>query len=148
MSDVPAGVAADSYRFRHAVPVRFRDLDPMGHAHHSLVLIYIEEARAAYWRAVAERSGVDDIDYILGDVSLRFLGRIFFPATLEVGVRVSRLGGSSFDMEYALRGEDGTLLATARSTQVMFDYEAGRSKPIPPAVRQRITEHEQLRAGA
>jgi acyl-CoA thioester hydrolase len=36
--------------FRTSVPVRFRDLDAMGHAHHTLPLIYLEEARAAFWR--------------------------------------------------------------------------------------------------
>lgn len=134
----PADPAAASFRFRYPVEVRFRDLDPMGHVHHSLVLIYIEEARAAFWRDVAGRSGLDAIDYILADVSLRFLGRIFFPGLLDVGVRVSRIGTSSFDMEYVVHGGDGALLATGRSTQVLYDYAAARSKPMPDELRARL----------
>jgi acyl-CoA thioester hydrolase len=132
------------FRFRCPVDVRFRDLDPMGHAHHSLVLIYIEEARAAYWRDVAGRPGLGAIDYVLADVRVRFLGRIFFPALLEIGVRVSRLGTRSFDMEYAVRGPDGALLAEAWTTQVMYDYDAASSKPMPDDVRTRLAAFEAL----
>ena len=46
----------------HAVDVRFRDIDAMGHAHHSLPLVYWEEARARYWRDVAGRRDTGDID--------------------------------------------------------------------------------------
>jgi acyl-CoA thioester hydrolase len=129
-------------RFRHSVEVRFRDLDPMGHAHHTLPLIYFEEARAAYWREIAGRSGVEDIDYVIGEAQVRFHQRIRYPGRLEVGVRVSRIGGKSFVMEYELRSPEGELLATGRTVQVMYDYAAGRSIPIPPELKQRILAYE------
>src|SRR6185436_7315844 len=112
----------------------FHDLDAMGHAHHSLPLIYMEEARAAYWREVAGKAGLSQIDYVIGSFSVRYLGRIHFPGTLRVALRVSALGTASFTMQYALHDEQGTLVATGESTQVMYDYEAGRSKPIPAEV--------------
>jgi acyl-CoA thioester hydrolase len=129
-------------RFRHSVEVRFRDLDLMGHAHHTLPLIYFEEARAAYWREIAGRSGVEDIDYVIGEAQVRFHQRIRYPGRLEVGVRVSRIGGKSFVMEYELRSPEGELLATGRTVQVMYDYAAGRSIPIPPELKQRILAYE------
>ena len=125
-------------RFRHAVEVRFRDLDPMGHAHHTLPLIYFEEARAAYWREVAGRSGVEDVDYVIGEAQVRFHQRIRYPARLEVGVRVSRIGGKSFVMEYELRSAEGELLATGRTVQVMYDYGAARPVPIPAEIREKM----------
>ena len=39
---------ASPYRFHRQVEVRFRDIDEMEHTHHTLPLIYIEEARTAY----------------------------------------------------------------------------------------------------
>ncbi len=129
-------------RFRHPVAVRFRDLDPMGHAHHTLPLIYFEEARAAYWREVAGRSGLQDIDYVIGEVQVRFHSRVRWPARLEVGVRVSRIGGKSFVMEYELRDGEGVLLATGRTVQVMYDYVAGRSIPVPAELVERIRAFE------
>jgi acyl-CoA thioester hydrolase len=130
------------YRFFYEVPVRFHDLDAMGHAHHSLPLIYMEEARAAYWRDVAEKAGLDQIDYVIGSFSLRYHERIHFPGTIRVALRVSRVGNSSFTMQYELQDENGVLVANGESVQVMYDYAAGASKPIPGAVRSRIKAFE------
>lgn len=137
----PAGDPAE-FRFIHEVEVRFRDLDPMGHAHHSLPLLYWEEARARYWREVAGRETVAAIDYVMGAFTLRYHARICFPARLRAGVRVTRLGRSSWEAEYGLWDAEGRLLGSGASTQVMFDYEAERSKPLDAATRARIERYE------
>ena len=137
-----SGPRPESFRLIHEVAVRFRDLDPMGHAHHSLPLMYWEEARARYWREVADRPHVADIDYVMGEFTLRFHERITFPATLRAGVRTTRLGGRSFDMEYGLWDAEGRLLASGTSTQVMYDYAAARSRPIDAGTRRRIEAFE------
>ncbi len=132
------------FRFKHPVEVRFRDLDPMGHAHHSLALVYFEEARAAYWREVVHRSGLDGISYILASSAVRYHARMLFPQTLEAYARVSRLGEKSWAMEYELRSATGDLLASGESVQVMYDYGTGESIPIPPGIRDLIQRYEQI----
>ncbi|MGH7446200.1 MAG: acyl-CoA thioesterase, partial [Longimicrobiales bacterium] len=77
--------------FRAAVPVRFRDLDPMGHAHHTLPLVYLEEARAAFWRMLKGSDSLDAIDYVMAEITLRFHARIRFPSTVTVGLSLSRV---------------------------------------------------------
>ena len=136
MSDAP-----DRFRFRRAVEVRFRDIDEMGHAHHTLPLIYIEEARTSYWRDVLGRA---ELDFIMGEVGVRFHRRIRYPATVSVGVRTTRLGGRSLAMEYDIRDEFGALLAEGWSKQVMFDYERGESKDVPADMRARVVEFERI----
>ena len=130
------------FRFHHSVDVRFRDLDPMGHAHHSLPLIYLEETRAAYWRNVVGRDGLDAIDYVMAEVTVRFHRRIEFPMRVTVGLRTSRVGGKSFEQEFEVRSAAGELLSSGRTVSVMFDYEAGASKPVPGEVRERIASFE------
>lgn len=122
--------------------VRFRDLDPAGHAHHSLPLICFEEARAAYWRDVAGRPGLDDVDYIMAGATLRYHARIRWPGRLRVGVRATRLGGKSFTLAYAIWTESGELVSSGETVQVMFDYHADRSIPIPAELRGRIERFE------
>lgn len=129
-------------RFHQRVPVRFRDLDAMGHVHHSVPLLYIEEARAAYWRAVAGRETVADIDYLMGEVSLRYHRPIRYPDDIDVALRVSELGTKSFRMEYEVRSGTGELLVSGTSVQVLYDYTAGRSVPIPATLRTRIEAYE------
>ena len=134
--------APSDFRLVHEVEVRFRDLDPMGHAHHSLPLMYWEEARARYWREVAGRTAVMDIDYVMGELTVRWHRRIFYPGRLRAGVRVTRLGRSSFEMAYGLWDGDGALLSSGRSTQVLFDYDAGRAVAMDQETRRRIETHE------
>ncbi len=136
---------SDGYRFTHDVAVRFRDLDSMGHAHHSVPLIFFEEARARYWQEIAGGSA-ESVGYIMGEVQVRYHERVRFPGTVRVGVRTTRLGTSSFDMEYEVRrAEDGVLLVTGRSVQVLYDYAAGRSRPMDDDLRRRLGEFEGLR---
>src|SRR5262245_14078556 len=130
-----------TFHFYYEVPVRFHDLDALGHAHHSLPLIYIEEARAAWWREIVGQHNLDSIDYVLGQLTVSFRQRILYPGCVRVALRVSRLGNSSFTIEYELRSEAGELLATAETVQVMYDYTARNAKPIPEAIRQRLTAH-------
>ena len=126
----------------HPVEVRFRDIDAMGHAHHSLPLVYWEEARARYWRDVAGRRDTGDIDYVMGELTVRWHRRILWPGRLTAGVRVTRAGRSSFEMAYGLWAGDGELLASGRSTQVLFDYAAARSTPMDDETRRRLEAFE------
>jgi acyl-CoA thioester hydrolase len=131
-----------TFKFSYRVPVRFHDLDAMGHAHHTLPVIYFEEARAAYWREVAGRASVHDIDYVLAEIRVQFKERILYPATLTVRAGVTHVGNASFTMSYELVDEDGAVLATGESVQVMFDYQHGRSMRMPQETRSRIEQFE------
>ena len=122
------------------VPVRFKDIDVGGHAHHSHALVYFEEARAAYWERVTGSRGLDGVEYILAELTVRYRARILWPQTLSVGVRVTRVTRRTFEMAYEVRGEDGTLLVTGASTQVMYDYDAGRVMEMPEAYAQAVVE--------
>lgn len=136
------GSGDDGFRFRHPVEVRFRDVDVGGHAHHSVVLVYMEEARWAYWARVAGREGIDSVDYIMADARLRFHRRILYPDTLDVGVRVASVGRKHFEMEYEVRSGSGDLLASGGSTQVMYDYDRGVSIRVPDDLRARLEDFE------
>lgn len=124
------------------VAVRFKDIDVGGHAHHSTVLVYFEEARARYWQEVVGKGGADEVDFILAEARVRYHARILYPQVLNVGVRVARLGKKHFVMEYLALDPEGEALASGETTMVMFDYDARRSKAVPPEVVAAIREKE------
>jgi acyl-CoA thioester hydrolase len=134
--------ATGNFRYHYTVAVRFRDLDPMGHAHHSLALVYFEEARAAYWRDVAGRADVTSIDYILAEIVIRYHARTHFPDTLDVAVRTTKVGGKSFELEYEVRSGTGELLISGKTVQVMYDYLGSMSKEMPDDIRGKIEAYE------
>ena len=138
MSDVPV----PAQRFSFDVPVRFRDVDALGHVHHSLALMYVEEARAAYWREVAGRPTIDDIDYVIGEVRVRYHARIMYPGTVKVGVGVTRIGRRSITMSFDVRSGTGELLVSGETVQVMFDNTRGESMDVTPELRALIRDYE------
>jgi acyl-CoA thioester hydrolase len=126
------------FRFHHPVEVRFKDIDVGGHAHHSHALVYLEEARWAYWREVVGRSPSDPLDYILAEATLRWHQRVLWPARLDVAIRVSLVGRKHFVMDYVVSSPEGEKLVSGSTTQVMYDYAVRASMRLPDAVRERI----------
>lgn len=126
--------------YRTDVPVRFRDLDAMGHAHHTLPLIYLEEARAGFWRMLKATAEIGSIDYVMAEITLRFHARIRYPSAVSVGLAVRRVGEKSFTTDFEVRGADGLLLSSGSAVQVSYDYDASRAKPIAPADRAVLLE--------
>ncbi len=116
------------------IQVRFRDLDALGHVNNAVFLTYFEVARAAYFGRL-ERDWVEKGHFILARAEVDFLRPILLEDPVEVGVRVVRLGRSSFDMEYLLLAK-GKEAARGKTVQVWL--EGGRPAPLPSAIRQRI----------
>ena len=134
--------ASEQFSFWHETDVRFKDIDVGGHAHHSLVLVFFEEARAAYWREVVGKGSLDEVDFILAEARVRYHARIFYPLTLRVGVRVSILGKTHFVMEYLVEDPGGEALASGETVLVMFDYQEKRSKALSSEVTDAIRRKE------
>jgi acyl-CoA thioester hydrolase len=58
---------------------------------------------------------------------------------LIVRVGIASVGRSSFTLAYeVLNARTRQLIATAKTVQVMYDYVAGRSVPIPDQVRAQL----------
>ena len=137
-------VSADGW-YRQEVPVRFRDLDAMGHAHHTLPLIYLEEARAAFWRELKRDASLDAIDYVMAEITLRFHARILYPSAVIVSLAITRVGSRSFTMEFDVSAADGTKLSSGSAVQVAYDYGAAGSKAIDDAVRTQLEAWQSAR---
>jgi len=134
-------------RFYHPIEVRYGDLDPQGHLNNARYLTYMEQARIYYLKHLGLWKGGSflDIGIILADFHITFRAPVLFGQAVRVGVRVSRLGNKSMDMEYSMEdAQSGQVLATATSVVVAYDYRSAQSIPIPAEWRQKIIEFERL----
>ena len=130
------------FNFWHEVDVRFKDIDVGGHAHHSLALVYFEEARAGYWNRIVGSSALEEVPFILAEARVRYHQRVLYPLRMRVGVRVPKVGKKHFVMEYLALGEDGGELVSGETTMVMFDYETMETQRISPEVREAMEAQE------
>ncbi|HEX3686245.1 MAG TPA: thioesterase family protein [Gaiellaceae bacterium] len=123
--------------FVHREPVRFRDLDPMGHVNNAVFLTYIESARAAFLQHLGAVQTLEDLAIIVARIEIDFRAPVRFGDEVEVSVRVSRFGEKSFDLEHELRVGD-TLAAEAKTVLVTYDYERREPVAIPAAWREKL----------
>lgn len=140
-----ASLLAELDGFHLVVPMRarFRDTDGMGHVNNAVFFSYCEEARAAYFRAVAQVTDYRRAAIILARASCDFRSAILFGEEFDVGVRVERLGRKSFEMIYRAHARsDDRLLFEAASVLVAYDYEADRSTLVPAKFRRQVEAFE------
>jgi acyl-CoA thioester hydrolase len=131
--------------FRVVVPLRprFRDTDAMGHVNNAVYLTYFEVARTEYWRALTGSERYQSVPFILAHTTIDFRSPTLVHEALEVGIRVTRVGRSSFECVY--RVEEATtrrLVCDGRSVQVIYDYAKGASYPVPDDLRARLHAFE------
>lgn len=126
------------------IDVRWGDMDAMGHVNNATYFTYLESARvhlfatlgsAGFW----EQHGAGPV---LAGVSCNFRVPVVYPARLEIGTNVTRVGNSSFHLAHAFfhEGEE-TLVADAASITVWIDYARNKSTPLPDSVRQGLEQH-------
>ena len=84
----------------------------MGHVNNAVFLTYMESARIASFPLGAGDNPQHSL--ILARMEVDFGSPIAFGEEVEVGVRPSRLGTKSFELEYEVRA-DGRVAAEGRS---------------------------------
>jgi acyl-CoA thioester hydrolase len=127
----------EGFEFVHRERVRFGDVDAMGHVNNAVFLTYMESARVAFLLHLGAATGLEDLSIIVARIEIDFRSPLSFGEEVEVGVRASRFGTKSFDLEYELRA-GGRIAAQARSVCVGYDYESRSTVPIPDAWRERM----------
>lgn len=135
------------FNFYHPIEVRYGDLDPQGHLNNAKYLTYMEQARINYIKHLGLWAGGSflDIGIIMANFAITFRAPVLFGQNVRVGVRATRLGNKSLDMEYSLEDADsGQVLADGSGVLVAFDYRSEETVSIPPEWRAAIGAFERL----
>ena len=121
--------------FEHAVSVRWRDTDALGHVNHAVFLTYLEEARDAFY---AQILGSDPIYVVVRlEIDLRAEVR-HADRQLTVQVAVERLGTTSLTTCETILISPGEVAAEARVVTVRWDPVSRRPVPFSAAERGRL----------
>lgn len=134
-----------AFRFSCPVEVRFRDCDAMGHVNHAVYLTYLEVARFAYWHQVGGGRVFGDVSFIMARAEVDYKAPAKTGDILQVRLATTTFGRTSFVFEYEIVDQNGRVIVTARTVQVMYDYTAGKPVPVPEAFKARISEYEGIR---
>lgn len=148
MTDRAGRPGRDDFKFWITQQVRWGDADMLGHVNNAVFFVYSESARMAYYeQLIAPAANTDSQSMILARTSCDFIRQLTYPATLDVGARCTRLGGSSLNIQAGIfeQGQD-VPVAVTDSVVVWFDYAAQSSAQLPPAVRTALQDYDGLTA--
>ena len=130
----------DTFTRFYDIETRWYDEDMLGHLNHGTAVNLIEDARVRH----AADIGLEPYDrykfpFIVASMKLDYLKQISYPEKLTIGIRVSRVGGKSFDYEYGvfIEGDDECAI-TCEMTLVCFDFAAQKSVPVFDALKDEL----------
>lgn len=125
--------------------VRWGDMDALGHVNNAKYFTYLEAARTAFFDGVNlwkfrehHRQGIAVVQ-----AACNFRLQLRYPAGLDVGLRVTRVGGKSFTLEYGIfrKGTD-EVVGDGSSVAVWMDFDASRALPITFEMRRILEAYQ------
>jgi acyl-CoA thioester hydrolase len=118
------------------IPIRWGDMDAMGHVNNTVYFRYMEQARISWFDAIGCRRRDDGLGPIIVTANCNFVKQLKYPGTVEVRTFLEPAGRSSIQSICELRMTgDGELYADGGAKIVWMDYRQGKSCPLPDELR-------------
>ncbi len=138
--------AAELFRFRERLRVRYNECDPQGIVFNGNYFVYLDIANTEYLHLVAGAHGSPiraGTDVVVAESRIRFHASARLRDDLTVATRVAHLGRTSLIFEFRIdRDADAALIATAQIAYVTVDNQTFRPVPIPDPLRAAILAYE------
>jgi acyl-CoA thioester hydrolase len=123
---------------RVSIPVRWRDLDMLGHLNQSVYHEFLEEGRAELL-ARLHRSG-RGFAFVLARVELDYRHEVRRDhGSVDVACRIARVGTKSITVENEIVLPDGTIAAGGTSILVAWDPKARTSRALTDEEREALS---------
>jgi acyl-CoA thioester hydrolase len=122
------------------MPIRWGDMDAMGHVNNTIYFRYMEQARISWFEAIGARSGVKGQGPVIVNASCTFIKQLVYPGDVEIKTYVGELGRSSLQTYLELRPsyDPQKIYAEGAAKVVWVDYAKEKSVPLPESIRQLI----------
>lgn len=131
------------YRFFTPVQVRFSDIDGYMHVNNGIYFNYFEHARADFLYRHCEWN-IMEIGTVVAKIEINYIRPIHLEDQIRVGVKVSKIGNSSFVLEQVLVGntqqEKEVIFASSQCVMVSVDMKSMKPVSIPSTQRSKLEE--------
>jgi acyl-CoA thioester hydrolase len=129
------------------IPIRWGDMDAMGHVNNTVYFRYMEQARISWFdRLVPEAEAWQSTGIVIANATCNYRRAITYPGTVEVRLYVGAPGGASVPTTYELRVDDDPVpYADGAAVVVFIDMKTQKSQRMPQAIRT-LLEHAEAAA--
>ena len=136
--DIPA---QKKLTYEMVIPIRWGDMDAMGHVNNTIYFRYLEIIRIEWMHSLGGALDPHGEGFVIVNAFCNFIRQLEYPGDILARHYVANPGRTSFDTFITLERADepGVLYATGGATTVWVDFPAKRSLPLPDAVRAAIS---------
>ncbi len=123
--------------FRFETRIRFIDTDASGRIHYTAMFRYFESAEIEFMRSLGLRYLKDHFTFPRVHVECDFRLALQHDDSIEITVRLTRLGRSSARLEFRTT-KHGELAATGAVVVACMDRQTQRAIAIPAELREKL----------
>jgi acyl-CoA thioester hydrolase len=119
------------------IPIRWGDMDAMGHVNNTLYFRYMEVARIEWLHSIGGPPDPQGCGPVIVNAFCSFIRQLEFPGEVRLRHYAANPGRSSFDTYVTMERSDdpGTVYAEGGATTVWTDFRAQKSAPMPDWLR-------------
>jgi len=126
--------------FEATMPIRWGDMDAMGHVNNTLYFRYLEIVRIDWFHSLDCVPDPRGTGPVIVNAFCNFHKQLEFPGDIVVKMYASDPGRSSFESWATIERTDdpGVVYASGGATTVWVDFPAQKSVPIPDWFRRHL----------
>ena len=127
--------------YEMVIPMRWGDMDAMGHINNTLYFRYLETIRIDWMHSLGTTLKLEGEGFVIVNAFCNFIRQLEYPGNVRARHYVGSVGRSSFDTFVTLERDDepGVLYATGGATTVWLDFPAKKTLPLPDWLRAILT---------
>ncbi len=122
------------------IPIRWGDMDAMGHVNNTIYFRYMEIVRLEWLYAVGGPPDPQGCGPVIVNAFCSFIRQFEYPGSILAKHYVANPGRSSFDTYITMERTDapGVIDAEGGATTVWTDFKAQKSAPMPDWLRALV----------
>ena len=123
------------------IPIRWGDMDAMGHVNNANYFRYLESLRIEWFRLIGCGPNAEQVGPVIINAFCSFIRQLEYPGDILARHYTGAVGRSSFDTYATLERSDqpGLIHASGGATVVWTDFKAQKSVPLPERVRALLS---------
>lgn len=127
--------------FELEIPIRWGDMDAMGHVNNTVYFRYMEQVRISWFDSLGFVPKPVGEGPLIVNASCTFVRELRYPGSVICRQYVGAIGRSSIETYIdMLRSDDrDTVYASGAAKVVWVDYAKKKSAPLPEAARAAMT---------
>ncbi|MDP1655666.1 MAG: thioesterase family protein [Hylemonella sp.] len=124
-----------------AMPIRWGDMDAMGHVNNTVYFRYLETARIEWFRTIRCEPDPQGQGPVIVNAFCNFYKQLEFPGDVVVKTYVSDPGRTTFESWHTIERVDqpGVISAAGGATVIWVDFPQQKAVTLPDRIRQIVS---------